>query len=56
MELPVLLDVLPLLVVMLGLLWRDRIPGLAKAVIVASIAVQAYGGWATTVLKDFAGY
>jgi hypothetical protein len=49
------LDVAPLLFLMLGLLFRERISSMAKAAIVIGVLANAYGVW-TTVLTEFVAY
>ncbi|MEO5986525.1 MAG: hypothetical protein ABIW50_06440 [Candidatus Limnocylindria bacterium] len=49
------LDVLPVMLLMLGWVFRDRISIEARAAILIGIAVNAYGVWAVTVL-DFVSY
>ena len=50
-----ILDVLPVMLLMLGWVFRDRISLEAKIAIVVGIAVNAYGVWAVTVV-DFVSY
>ena len=49
------LDVLPIMLLMLGWVLRDRISLEAKVAIAIGIAVNAYGVWAVTVV-NFVGY
>jgi hypothetical protein len=50
-----ILDVLPIILLMLGWVFRDRISVEARAAILIGIAVNAYGVWAVTVI-DFVSY
>ena len=50
-----ILDVLPIMLLMLGWVFRDRISVEARAAILIGIAVNAYGVWAVTVV-DFVSY
>jgi hypothetical protein len=50
-----ILDVVPLLLLLLGLAYRDRVDWLARALIVVGIVVHAYGMWAINVLGFVAG-
>ncbi|MGI8658112.1 MAG: hypothetical protein ACR2K4_04985 [Candidatus Limnocylindria bacterium] len=45
-----ILDVLPIMMLLLGLVFRDRISIEARAAILIGIAVNAYGVWAVTVI------
>ena len=45
-----ILDVLPIMLLMLGWVFRDRISVEARAAILIGIAVNAYGVWAVTVI------
>lgn len=50
-----ILDVMPILLLMLGWVFRDRISLEARLAILVGIAVNAYGVWAVTVV-GFVGY
>lgn len=50
-----ILDVLPIMLLMLGWVFRDRISVEARAAILIGIVVNAYGVWAVTV-ADFVSY
>jgi hypothetical protein len=50
-----ILDVLPIMLVMLGWVFRDRMSIEAKVAIAIGIAVNAYGVWAVTVV-NFVSY
>ena len=46
-----ILDAMPLLLLLLGLAYRERVDWLARALVVWGIAVHAYGIWVINVLR-----